>query len=142
MISRLALEVGPSEAGAECECCGNQSVTAHGFVYKDGDAFAIYYAGWTPGHAKRGVSMAIATGEWTDGTGPADRVSIGLTAQSAEDEIQFRVVGPDESPWGDTPLFGRMLVREDALKHSRLRVTYEIAELVVREDPRVHAALF
>lgn len=86
--------------------------------------------------------MAIATGEWDEGSGPADRVSIGLKVHSTETDIHFSVLDPGESLWGQTPLFGEMLSRDVAMRHSALQETFEIAEFVVREDPRVHAFLW
>jgi hypothetical protein len=142
MMTDLSLETGPQEAGAICDCCGTRSTTVHGFVYESGDAFAIYYAGWSVQHPERGVTMAIATGEWSEGSGPADRVSIGVEARSHETEIHFSVLEPNQSPWGETQLFGEMLPREKALQHPSLRKTLEVAELVVREDPRVHSFLW
>jgi hypothetical protein len=110
-------------------------------VSRDGDAFAIYYAGWSERHPERGVTMAIATGEWTDGSGAQDRVSIGLSARSTDTEVQFTIAEPEESPWGETPLFGKMLSRDRALMSASLAVTLEVAELVSRDDPRLSAVL-
>lgn len=113
----------------------------HGFVYRSGDAFAIYYAGWSHSHRERGVTMAIATGEWAEGSGPQDRTSIGLEARPTATEIQFTAVGPQQSPWGETALFGKMLSRESAVASPSLKLTLEVAELVVREDARIRAVL-
>src|SRR5258708_3333470 len=118
MRTDLSLEPGPQEDGTVCDCCGTQSTTVHGFVYKDGDAFSIYYAGWSSHHPEWGVTMAIATGEWSEGSGPADRVSIGVEARSTATEIQFTVINPEQSPWGETALFGKMLSREKATASS------------------------
>jgi hypothetical protein len=142
MMIGLSLEPGLQEEGAICDCCGAQSTTVHGFVYESGDACAIYYAGWSAQHPERGVTMVIATGEWDEGSGPTDRVSIGLQALSTGTEIHFSVLEPDQSPWGKTELFGEMLPRDKALHHSSLRKTLEIAEFVVREDPRTHSFLW
>jgi hypothetical protein len=142
MKTEFSLETGPQEAGDICDCCGTRSTTVHGFVYASGDAFAIYYAGWSIQHPERGVTMAIASGTWSEGSGPADRVSIGVQARSHETEIHFSVLEPSQSPWGKTQLFGEMLLRDKALQHSSLRTTLEIAELVVREDPRVRSFLW
>jgi hypothetical protein len=141
MSSDLSLEAGPQEAGNVCDCCGTRSTTVHGFVYRSGDAFAVYYAGWSHQHPERGVTMAIATGEWAEDSGPQDRTSIGLEARPAATEIQFTIVGPEQSPWGETPLFGRMLSRDRAKASPSLKATLEVAELIVREDPRVRAVL-
>jgi len=141
MMSDLSLEPGPQEAGAVCDCCGARSTTVHGFVYRGGDAFAVYYAGWSQQHPERGVTIAIATGEWAEDSRPEDRTSIGLEARSTRTEIQFSVVGPRQSPWGETSLFGKMLSRERAMASPSLKLTFEVAELIVRADPRVRAGL-
>lgn len=142
MNADLSLELGPQEVGAVCSCCGTRSTTVHGFVYRDGDAFAIYYAGWSTQHPERGVNLAIATGEWAEDSGPADRVSIGMEARATDAEILFTILDADQSPWGETELFGKMLAREAALGHPALRETLRIAEIVVRDDPRVHSVLW
>lgn len=141
MSSDLSLEAGPLEAGTVCDCCGTRSTTVHGFVYRNGDAFAVYYAGWSDQHRERGVTLAIATGEWAEGSGPQDRTSIGLEARPTAAEIQFTTVGPEQSPWGETPLFGRMLSRDHAKASPSLSSTLEVAEVIVRDDPRVRAVL-
>lgn len=141
MTAQYSLETGPEEEGAACDCCGKRSSTVHGFVYRNGDAFAIYYAGWSERHPERGVTMAIATGEWSDGSGPQDRVSIGLGAHPSDTEVEFRIAEPEESPWHETPLLGRMLSRERALASDALTATLEIAELISRDDSRLSAVL-
>jgi hypothetical protein len=51
--------------------------------------------------------------------------------------VDFMIINPTESPWGDTPLLGKMLGREQALAHSALKEVLHVAEHIVREDPRV-----
>jgi hypothetical protein len=140
-MSVLRLELGESRDAAPCECCGAKSRTAHGFVYRDGDAYAVYYAGWSDGHPGRGVSLAIAVGEWTDGSSPADRVSIGILATPTPSSVDFMVLNPTESPWGDTPLLGKMLGREHALAHPMLKEAMRIATHIVRDDTHVRRFL-
>lgn len=136
-MSTLQIELGESGEAAPCECCGASSRTAHGFVYRDGDAYAVYYAGWSDGHPGRRVSLAIAVGEWAEGTSPADRVSIGIRATRTPSSVDFMVLNSMESPWGDTPLLGKMLEREQALAHPALKGVVHVAEHIVRDDPRV-----
>jgi hypothetical protein len=47
------------------------------------------------------------------------------------------VLNSMESPWGDTPLLGKMLEREQALAHPALKGVVHVAEHIVRDDPRV-----
>ena len=140
-MSTLQLEVGEFGDAAPCACCNARSRTAHGFVYRDGDAYAVYYAGWSDGHPGRGVSLAIAVGEWTEGTSPADRVSIGMIARPTPSSVNFTVLSPAESPWGDTPLLGKMIEREQALAHPALKGVMHVAEHIVRDDARVRSFL-
>lgn len=140
-MSTLRLEIGEFATGAPCRCCGARSRTSHGFVYKDDDAYAVYYAGWSEGHLARGVTLAISVGEWSEGSTPADRVTIGMLATSRSSSIDFVIVNPTESPWGSTPLLGDMLGREQALAHPVLKDGLHVAEHVVRDDMRVRRFL-
>lgn len=140
-MSVLSLELGEAQEAAPCECCGKRYQTAHGFVYRDGDAYAVYYAGWSDGHPGRGVSLAIGVGEWTEGFSPTDRVSIGLDVRPTLASVNFTVLNPDESPWGDSSLLGKMLKRELALLHPALKEVIHVAEHIVRDDTRVRSFL-
>lgn len=136
-MSTLRLEIGEAAEAAPCECCGAASRTAHGFVFRDGDAYAVYYAGWSDRHPERGVTMAIAVGEWAEDSSPNDRVSIGVCATATPTSINFRALSADESPWSDTPLLGKMLERVQALAHPAWREVLRVAEHVVRDDARI-----
>jgi hypothetical protein len=140
-MSRLRLELGESGEAAPCKCCDARSRTAHGFVYRDDDAYAVYYAGWSDEHPERGVTLAIAVGEWTEGSSPTDRVSIGMLAIPTPSSVDFKVMNPIDSPWGDTSLLGNMLGREQALAHPALKEAMHVAEHIVRDDMRVRRFL-
>jgi hypothetical protein len=110
-----------------------------GFVYCDGNAYAVYYAGWTRGHDE--VGMLIGIGEWGEEAGPDSRYSFGLVARSQESNVVFMVVGPDNSPIGEVKFIGHLLSREEALSHPEIQDVYHVAEHIVRDDPRL-AAVF
>jgi len=128
---KFALEIGENSKLSVCSCCGGKSNVGHGFVYKNGDAYAVYYAGWTPSHSDKRVSFAIAIGEWDDNSTAADRTCFGLELYEDAEEILFRVIEPSESPWGDTDLLGKMISRQDALNHSRVKEVFVIVEHVI-----------
>lgn len=137
MTDMFSVEVGENEKPSRCDCCGQKSSTAHGFVYKNDKPHAVYYAGWADVHRDRGVTFALAIGKWDDESGSGDRVCFGLEAREGKDEIVFRVISPEESPWGCTDLLGKMLSRQDALKHALLKESYEITEMVIRDHPAI-----
>lgn len=137
----LRLELGESGDSKPCTCCGAASRTVHGFVYRDDDAYAVYYGGWSEGHPGRGVTLAIAVGEWSEGSGPRDRVSIGVLAKPTPSSVDFTVLDSSESPWAETPLLGKMLDRDRARAHPALKEVLHVAEHVVRDDSRVRGFL-
>lgn len=133
----LKVEVGDNRKSSRCHCCGLESNVGHGFVYKNGDAYAVYYAAWSAEHPERQVSLALAIGEWGDDSSAADRTCFGLEAREGEDEILFRVIEPRESPWSRTDLLGEMLSRESALTDPLLKEAFVVAEHVVRSHPAI-----
>jgi hypothetical protein len=135
------VEIGDDAVMAVCDCCGKTSYNGHGFVYKNRDAYAVYFAGWSPGHRERGVSMAIAVGRWDDSSTSLDRVCVGVEAYEGESQILFRYVDPDESPWPQTELLGDMIPRERALRSEIGGEVLLIAEQVVRLHPAIRRFL-
>jgi len=49
---------------SSCQCCGKETTSLTRFVYKDDDAFGVYYAQFTDGHAEKRLSGIIGLGEW------------------------------------------------------------------------------
>lgn len=139
--SKFDLEIGENSKISVCKCCGRESNVGHGFVYKNGDAYAVYYAGWTPSHCDKSVSFAIAIGKWDDNSTVADRTCFGLEMKEGDEEILFRVIEPSESPWGDTGLLGKMISRQDTLSHSLIKEVFAIAEHVVHNHVAIRKYL-
>ena len=135
------IEIGDNSVPSVCHCCNNESCTGHGFVYKNDDAYAVYYAGWSVSHSEKRISFALAIGEWGDDSTNDDRTCFGFEAWEGEEEILFQVIGPDESPWPDTDLLGGMLSRKDSFEHSLLKEVFVIAEIVVRNHPAIQEYL-
>jgi len=140
-MAKITIEQGPEQEPKYCTCCGNKTLTVHGFVYNDNNAYAVYFASWTLGHRERGVSMAIGLGEWGDGSSPEKRRSMGLECRTTGDQYQFVVIEPEQSPWGKSEFLGRMLPREKALDDIQIKEFFQIADHIIQEDPRVRAFL-
>lgn len=137
----IFLEVGENENMSCCDCCGAESATGHGFIYKNGLAHAVYFVGWSHAHPERGVTMAIAVGRWDDAATADARTCYGLEANVRDGRIVFSFIDPDESPWANTELLGPMISRIEArTSHARDDVL-SIGEHVVRSHPAVRAFL-
>ena len=59
----LTFELGEEKEPTVCSCCGGVCHSAHGFIYRDGNAYAIYHATWSKSHPEAGVDIAIAFDE-------------------------------------------------------------------------------
>ncbi len=141
LIKDLNIEIGEDYKQAVCSCCGRSSKTGHGFIYKNGNAYAVYYVGWSDAHLDRKVSLAIAIGAWDDSSTPADRTCFGIDAYEGENEFLFKVIEPNNSPWAETDLLGKMTSREKALNHHLLQDAFVIAEAVIREHKAIRQYL-
>lgn len=131
------IEIGENSNASVCHCCGQESCTGHGFVYKNNDAYAAYYAGWSNAHTEKKVSLALAIGEWNEESTNKNRACFGLEAYEGKEEILFRVIEPEGSPWPKTDLMGEMLSRKEGLNHQLLEEVF----LIVEEILRNHAAI-
>ncbi len=134
-IDTYEVEVGENQSRPSGTCKLDHSFVAHGFVYKNTDARAVYYAAWPISEENNSISFAIAIGEWDDSSNTRDRTCFGLRATESENEILFQVIDPINSPWGDSELLGKMLCREDALKSVFLEEVFIVTEAILRSHP-------
>ena len=117
-----------------CDCCGGKTTRLTRFVYKDGDAFAVYYGMYSDNHPESEVKLAVSLGEWGAGGTPEDRRSFGLILREAEDAYQVSVIDAEESPWREAEVIGRMLNRDEALKHPWIKDVFHITDHIVEDD--------
>ena len=133
----ITIEFADRVEGDPCPCCGFRTIRLTRFVYPGGDAHAIYYAAFTPGHQDRHVSVVVSLGEWGDGATPNDRFAFGLRIRCATSEFQVMVTDATESPWHGVELLGRMLDRNEALQHPWIHEVFHITDHIVADDPDV-----
>jgi hypothetical protein len=139
--SDLILELGEENRGYPCHCCGRPSHLVYALVYHEGNAHAVYLAGWSEGHREEGVRMVVSIGDWAEQSVPLDRLAVGLCCLLRGQQVRFNVVSPDRSPWGDFQYLGPMLSEADAVNHPYLEAFLDVARQAVREDARVREFL-
>ncbi len=123
---------------AECECCGKETVRLTRFVYSDNDAYAVYYILFTPQHADKVVSGIIGLGEWGDDeVGPEARLAFPFEIRETPNEFIVGLVDAVESPWGRVKMLGRILNREEALRHEWLSEVFHITDHIVSDDQEI-----
>jgi hypothetical protein len=123
-----------------CECCGGTSTSLTRFVYKDGDAFAIYYASFSDNHPESAVAGVISIGGWGgwEGEGiPPNRVAFPFRLWEGEENFNVGLTNADESPWKGIETLGKMLDREEALAHHWIEDVFHITDHITEDDTEV-----
>ncbi|MBB4801866.1 hypothetical protein HNP37_001927 [Flavobacterium nitrogenifigens] len=117
-----------------CDCCNNKTTKLTRFVYKDEDAFAIYYLKFTKGHEDKFAVGIISIGDWGTDDEPKNRFSFPFRIWLSEnDEYQIGLIDKEESPWNH-PLLGKILDRKHALEHPWIKEVFHITDHIVMED--------
>ncbi|HLH21844.1 MAG TPA: hypothetical protein VK066_04945 [Chloroflexota bacterium] len=95
-----------------CECCGNSFQVVKGFVYRDGDTYAVYFAKCSP--HEPGALVDVLLGTWGKNVND-DHVTFGRWAGPNPTEGQPSPVcnlTSAASTYGADALFGQKLERE------------------------------
>lgn len=85
--------------------------------------------------------MAIAIGEWDEGSTAEARTCVGVEAYEGETQILLRFAEPESSPWAETELLGRMLSRAEALAHPLKKDFLYVGETIVEQHPALRRFL-
>jgi hypothetical protein len=138
----VTIELDDRVSATTCDRCGRQHDTVRGFLYRDGDAWVAYWAGLYPrgeGHEDAVVVLTVVIGDdWQSEEGH-DRCWAQLDIWVADDEIRMGFVDPQGHL--DAQVFGAPLTRAEALASPWRQGFFDAADAIVRDDPRVRAAL-
>jgi hypothetical protein len=142
-LPNLTIELDEGVRQGTCIQCGAQFPFVHGFVYRHGDAWEVYWAELYkdhPEHPEPHAVLAIAVGDhWSEGADAAHRAWAQLDVWSDNDEIRMGFIDP--TAHHDQAHFGLPLSRENVLLDSRKDAILKVAEEIVFADPRVSALL-
>lgn len=116
-----------------CKCCNNQIVKLTRFVFKDEDAFAVYYLKFTKGHEDKFAIGLISIGDWGTDKEPKNRFSFPFRLWVDETDYQVGLIDKEESPWKQD-LLGTILDRKEALEHPWIDEVFHITDHIVDED--------
>ena len=130
----LSAEFEPPKDSQRCACCGGLTTQLTRFVYRDGDAYAIYLAQFSNNHPDRVVLATVSLGEWGGDSTAQDRVAFALQLGVSDAAYQVSVLSAEESPWREKQILGRTLDRKEALSHPRIDEVFEVTDFMVAED--------
>lgn len=136
----IAVEFEPPSV-SQCECCSKETVRLTRFVTDDGNAHAVYYLQYTPGHDPDYMSGLIGLGDWSESSSPADRRTFPFRLWATGDSCNVGFTEAAESPWSDSTFLGRLLNRAEALAHPWCKEVFHITDHIIRDDPEALAFL-
>ena len=113
---------------SRCDCCNGLNVRLTRFVYRNGDAFAIYYVAYANNHPEDEVSMLVSLGDWDDDSDPAERAAFYCRVRPTEESYEVMLGDAAQSMWSDVELVGQKLSREQALAHPWKQTAFEILD--------------
>ena len=137
----FSLELGDEVANKTCDCCGEQYKSVVGFIKRDNDAYAVYFATLQTGHPDITAGLTVSVGKWWDDTALDERHWIYLTVTPSPETFNFLIEAPGCSPHFDFKPLGVALTREEALSSSIREDLFAVAHYIVEEDPAVNSYL-
>jgi hypothetical protein len=127
----LALDDEGADREIACPSCGRTFRYVSGFVYRDGDAHAIYHA-QCHGHDTRDeVWLDLVVGEWEPDYQDQFTFSCRVSTTGAG------LVDAPVASSGQAEYFGAKLSRTEALEHERLAQVWELVDFVLTTDPTI-----
>jgi hypothetical protein len=121
-------------SSSTCECCGGITTRLTRFVYRDDDAYAIYYAMFSDDHSDRIVKMVISLGEWGEDSDPNQRRAFALDLRVTDERYEVMVTDASNCPWHKATVLGRILDHEEALRDPCIKEVFHITDHVLMED--------
>lgn len=120
-----------------CECCNKETTSLTRFVYKEEEAFAVYYAAFSENHFEDGVIGIVSLGDWGDDEVSPNRVGFAFTLWQDENNHNVRIIDANESPWRNAEIIGKKLTREEALSHPWIEDVFHITDHMVIDDDEI-----
>jgi hypothetical protein len=121
-------------SASTCECCGGLSVRLTRFVYRNGDAFGIYYAAYSNNHPDNELAVLLSLGEWGEGSDPSQRTAFYCRVRPTDDSYEVMLGDAAQSAWSDAAVVGAKLSREDALRHPWKDAAFEVLDEAFERD--------
>jgi hypothetical protein len=133
----VGLETGERHVSSEtCDTCGVAYDLVRGFVYRDGDAYAVYVAA-CHGHSEHEAFLDVVLGTWGD-----DDVNDRVTFSARVRHEGATAIDAPAAAAGESDVFGTKLTRDEALAHPKLSELWDVVDHVVVEDPGVAAVVY
>jgi len=123
-----------------CDVCREEHETDTGFVLRDGDAYAVYWASWYPHENEAWLDVVV--GSWEEPK-YRDNVTFGCRIGYIEgQDAPACSLVEGGKVLGDAAIFGQKLTRDEALAHPWLDRFWELVDWLIGNDPILHEHVF
>jgi hypothetical protein len=137
----LSIELGEEVSNIACDCCGKQFKSVVGFIKRDDDAYAVYFATLQAGHDDITVGLTLSIGKWWDDNALGERHWVFLTVKPTPDKFGMRIEEPEGSRHVNFKPLGIALSRDEALASDLKEEFFAVADYIALEDPAVNSYL-
>jgi len=122
------------ETSDNCSCCNALIYKGLGELQSNNKIIAEYAYRWPQGH-KELFSLAIHF--YDDNEKPIHGV-IAIRGWIENEGINYGVLEPEDSPWGDVGKSGPILTREDSFSLIGKKKVFDIASSIVTNESRIN----
>ena len=137
MMRAMGLEIRERNVTrATCEACGTGYEFVKGFVYRNGDAYAVYFAA-CHGHPEDEAVLDVILGTWGD-----DDINDRVTFSACVRLDGASAIDATAAAAGQSDIFGQKLARDEALAHPLITAFWDVLDHVVVEDDDIAAAIY
>jgi hypothetical protein len=143
-VGELRIEHDDQLSSGSCTHCGAAFESVIGVMYEDDDPIAIYRADIFD-HFHRDpeprVVLSIAVGDWSDGTGRADRCSAAIEAWAVGDRVQMAFSDRAGATWQELEVVSWQLTSNEARSGPLGDAFLRLADHIAYQDRRLRRAL-
>jgi hypothetical protein len=140
-MNDLSLELGEELADIGCALCAGGHKSAYGFIYKDVNAYGLYFATLNVGHGKSCVGLTLSLGKWWDEDAVDERSWVFISVWPEADEYHMGLRDPHLSRHFNFAALGKPLDWEAALLSPLRADFFEVTDYVIANDPAVASYL-
>jgi hypothetical protein len=134
-MDELSIEPSGSNDFGPCDCCGENSRTVWGYVYRGNNAEAVYYVHWSLGKvAEDGAHFDIIVGQWGDDSSSADRRTVALEYRPG---LGVMVIDATARKIARESMAGKALNRDEIIGTPLAQQAFDIFDAIWLQDKRI-----
>jgi hypothetical protein len=139
ILTKVDVRVVPagSESTGACTCCGRPIYSGHGDLLAAQGPVASFWYRWSEGHDGRFV---LGIGRY-DAEGLEVPGIVVVQARLVEENIEYSIVAPDDSPWNSLGRFGGPLSREAVIEQGFQIELFHIVDAIAANEPRISSRM-